>query len=140
MSDRQALADLVHRYADGVTRQDLEQWSSCWAEDARWWVGPNRTASGREAIVALLEDLLGRLEGVVQNVLNGVVSIDHGTARGQWYIIEHYRRVSGEAALVLGRYDDTYTYAGRDGGWLFASRTLVTSYHGPPDLSVSFTT
>lgn len=131
-----AIADLVHRYSDAVTRRDTAQWSSCWADDARWVLFADRTASGRDAIVGMFERAISALDVVVQNVLNGRVSVDGATADGQWYIMEHYRRATGETGLLLARYDDTYLDC--DGRWLFASRTLVPSYQGPPDLSGRF--
>jgi hypothetical protein len=133
---REDIADLVDRYADGVTRRDVAQWSSCWADDASWAISPTRVATGRDAIVAMLEQAFAILDGVVQNVLHGTVSIDGAAGRGRWYLIEHMRRVSGETTLLLARYEDTYVE--RDGCWLFSSRALVPSYQGPPDLSGAF--
>jgi len=133
---REAIADLVHRYSDAVTRNDLVQWSSCWADDARWTLSPERIACGRDEIVALFERAISTLEGVVQNVLNGTCSIDARRGTGRWYLVEHYRRITGEPELLLARYDDTYVE--RERRWLFASRTLVPSYQGPPDLSGAF--
>ena len=137
MTPRDAISDLVHRYSDGVTRRDVAQWTSCWADDARWSISADRTAVGREEIVALLAHALASLEGVVQNVLHGSVTIDGRTAAGRWHIVEYQRRVGGESRLLLAHYDDTYVE--RQGCWQFASRTLVRSYEGPPDLSGMFT-
>jgi ketosteroid isomerase-like protein len=133
---RDEIGELVHRYSDAVTRRDGVQWSSCWADDASWALSPARAVSGRDEIVQLWRAAMAGMEGVVHNVLHGAVSVDGATATGQWYISEHYRRVSGEAGLLLARYDDTYVK--QDGRWLFASRTLVPSYQGPPDLSGTF--
>ena len=134
-NDRDAISDLVHRYSDAVTRRDIAQWSACWSDSATWtW--PSRSAVGRDAIVALLHHALDSLDAVVQNVLHGALSSDADGVRGQWYIIEHVRRVSGDAGLLLARYDDTYVC--QDGHWLFDRRILVPSYQGPPDLSGTF--
>ena len=137
MTPRDAIADLVHRYADGVTCRDVAQWTGCWAEAACWSLSAERTAVGLEEIVALLERALATLDGVVQNVLHGAVTVDGSTAAGRWHIIEHFRRVDGETGLLLAHYDDTYVERG--GRWQFSSRTLVPSYQGPPDLSGTFT-
>lgn len=136
MSDRDEIADLVHRYADGVTRRDVEQWATCWDDDATWEISPARTATGRAGLVAMLEDAFAILDGVVQNVLNGTVTVTGDRGSGRWYLMEHLRRVSGEATLLLFRYEDTYVR--RNGSWLFSSRTLIPSYQGPPDLSGVF--
>jgi ketosteroid isomerase-like protein len=134
---QESIAELVHLYSDAVVRGDVDQWSRCWADDASWMLRPDRTATGRQAIVELWLRAMQSLDGVVQNVLHGTVSLDGpNEARGRWYIMEHFRRVTGEAGLLLAHYDDSYVH--RDGRWLFANRTLVPHYQGPPDLSGSF--
>src|SRR4051794_36482943 len=138
---RDEIAELVHRYADAVTRRDIPSWTACWASDATWSLRPDRTAVGLDQIVARLHSALASLEGVVQNVLNGSVRVDGpsgSAASGRWYIQEHLRRVTGEPMLLLAHYDDTYTK--QDSRWCFASRTLVMHYQGPPDLSGEFST
>lgn len=134
---REAISDLVHLYSDAVVRRDVTQWSSCWADDASWVLRSDRTAAGRQGIVELWQRAMQSLDGVVQTVLHGTVSLESETsAHGRWYITEHFRRITGEAGLLLAHYDDDYVH--RDGRWLFASRTLVPHYQGPPDLSGSF--
>jgi hypothetical protein len=132
----QLIGDLVHRYADAVTRRDVPRWADCWTEDACWELRADRVARGRAAIVDQLERALATLEGVVQSVLHGSVRVEGGKATGRWSLSEHYRRVGGEAGLLLFAYDDTYLE--REGRWLFGGRTLVPSYVGPPDLSGTF--
>jgi ketosteroid isomerase-like protein len=136
LEPRDAIAELVHRYSDAVSRRDIEQWTTCWADDASWSIRTDRTARGRDEIVALFHRALATLEGVVQNVLHGAVTVDGGAASGRWHIVEYYRRVGGEAGLLLAYYDDTYVE--RAGRWQFAGRTLVPSYQGQPDLSGTF--
>ena len=135
MDTRLELAILVHRYADAVSRRDIEQWAACWAEEASWTLRADRTVVGRVAIVALFHSVLNRLVIAVQNVLNGEVHIepDGESATGRWYIIEHLLAIDGETGMVLAYYDDSYVL--RDGRWLFTNRVLVCSYHGPTDLS-----
>jgi len=133
---RDAIAELVHRYADAVVRRDAEQWSSTWADDARWVLGPSRDVSGRDDIVKLWTAAVATFTAIVQNALNGEVTLDGDRGSGRWYIMEHYLRASGEPGILLAHYDDTYVR--RDGRWLFASRTLVVHYNGPPDLSAPF--
>jgi hypothetical protein len=135
-STRDLIAELVHRYADAVIHRDGGQWGSCWAEDARWILGPDRDVTGREAIVALWYKAMTGMEAVVQNVVNGAVDITADTASGRWYIMEHFKRASGDVGILLAYYDDTYVL--RDGKWLFASRTLTPQYQGAPDLSAKF--
>jgi len=135
-TDREQVEELVHRYADAVVRRDAAQWGSCWTDDARWVLGPTRDVVGRPAIVELWTKAMGTFDAVVQNVLNGEVRFDGSTATGRWYILEHFRRSSGEPGMLMAYYDDTY--AQLDGAWLFTSRALVAQYQGPPDLSAPF--
>ncbi len=135
-TDREQVEELVHRYADAVVRRDADQWGSCWTEDARWVLGPTRDVVGRPAIVELWTKAMGTFDAVVQNVLNGEVRFDGSTAMGRWYILEHFRRASGEPGMLMAYYDDTYALV--DGAWLFTSRALVAQYQGPPDLSAPF--
>jgi hypothetical protein len=134
---RSAIGDLVHRYSDAVTRRDDIQWSSCWDEDASWTLRSDRIAVGRDAIVEMWSKAMATLDGVVQVVLNGAVGVEGpSAARGRWYICEYFRPVGGGAGMLLAHYDDTYLRS--DDRWLFASRTLVPHYQGPPDLSGIF--
>ena len=133
---RDAIAELVHRYADAVVHFDGEQWGACWAPDANWVLGPGREVNGREAIVGLWHKAMGTFAAVVQNVVNGEVRIDGDRAAGRWYIMEHFRRANGEPGILLAFYEDTYVKV--DGQWLFASRQLHPQYQGPPDLSAPF--
>jgi ketosteroid isomerase-like protein len=142
MSDRDEISDLVHRYSDAVTRKDRAQWAATWAEDAWWDLGKGRLTRGRNNIVEFWQNAVDGLNIVVQMVHNGAVKVDGDTASGRWYVSEHVQRKVGKGSWVshgvlLAWYDDTYCRV--DGQWLFASRSLGSLYHGPPDLSGSFT-
>jgi hypothetical protein len=135
---REHLEELVHRYADAVGHRNADQWISTWAEDAQWVLGPGRDVHGREDILALWRRAISNFSSVVQNVLNGAVEVDEnaGTATGRWYIMEHFRRSSGEPGILLAYYDDSYVRVGPH--WQFSSRELVRHYMGAPDLSGEF--
>lgn len=137
-STREQIEELIHQYGDAVCLRNGDQWGATWADDARWVLGPGRDVAGRESIVALWHKAMGTFSSVVQNVLNGAVDIDEdaGTATGRWYIIEHFKRSSGEVGILLAYYDDTYVRVGNR--WHFSSRELVRQYAGPPDLSGEF--
>ena len=137
MSDRDDIRDLVHRYSDSVTRKDRALWAATWAEDAWWDLGKGRLTRGRDNIVEFWQKAVDGLAIVVQLVHNGVVTIDGDTATGRWYVSEHLERLTGVKGMLLAWYDDTYVLVG--GQWLFASRSLGSLYHGPPDLSGAFT-
>jgi hypothetical protein len=132
-----AIAELVHGYCDAVTRRDLDQWASCWAPEGRWEMRADRVATDPESRIAILRRAFDVLDGVVQMASNGsVTATGADTAAGRWYIVEHTRRTTGERGLLLAHYDDRYVRI--DGRWLFAARTLVRHYEGPPDLTGLF--
>ena len=135
---RDAIEDLVHKYADAVVRRDPNDWSSTWAPDAFWELGKDRRVEGRDAILSLWNSAMDGFRAVVQNVVNGTAQLDEhaGTGTGRWYIIEHWQRADDSRGILLAYYDDTYTRV--DGTWMFASRELVIQYGGPTDLSGTF--
>lgn len=139
MSERDAIADLVHRYADAVCRHDVDAWAATWDIDGVWEIGRGPTV-GRAAITAAFETAMGLFEAVVQLAHNGTATIDHGgagdTAHGRWYMSEAARTRTGRNLHYLGYYDDEYIR--RADGWHFARRTLTWLYDGPPDLSGRF--
>ena len=137
MTDRDEIVELVHRYSDAVCRKDREQWAACWSEDAWWDLGKGRLTRGRDGIVAFWQAAVDGLHVVVQLVHNGAVTIDGDAASGRWYVSEHMERGNGVKGILLAWYDDTYVRV--EGRWLFASRSLGSLYHGPPDLSGAFT-
>jgi len=130
------IRELVHRYSDAVVHQDREQWRSCWAAESHWELAPDRSVSGREAIVAHWEESVDSIEVVVQTVSNGAATTADERGEGRWYITEHVLRTNGTVNIMLAYYDDTYVCL--DGHWCFASRRLTRLYHGPPDLSGPF--
>jgi hypothetical protein len=135
---RDAIADLVHRYADAVVHRDEAQWAATWSDDATWELGRGRRVEGRDAIVALWSGAMDGFKAVVQNVLNGTTELDEqaGRGTGRWYIIEHWLGADDSRGILLAYYDDTYVRT--DSGWCFASRELIVQYAGPPDLSAPF--
>ena len=137
MTDRDDIADLVHRYSDAVCRKDRAQWADTWTDDARWDLGQGRVSTGKADIVDFWQQSVDRLVMVVQMVHNGTVTIDGHTAHGRWYLSEHVSRGNGVFGIILAWYDDTYVR--EDGNWLFSSRSLGSLYHGPPDLTGEFT-
>jgi hypothetical protein len=135
---RDDIEDLVHRYADAVVQRDADAWASTWALDARWSLAPGFEVTGREAIVKLWTKAMAGFAMVVQQVQNGTCALAGERGTGRWHVTEHYRRADGQVGMLLAHYDDEYVVEG--GSWRFASRTLVTHYSGPPDLSGTWST
>ena len=138
MTDREEIADLVHRYSDSVTRFDQPMWCATWANDAHWDLGKGRVFDGFDAIRTFWLSAMEQLVIVVQTVKNGTVAVaaDGATGTGRWYVDEHLHRRTGQKDILLAWYDDTYAHI--DGQWKFASRVLTRLYSGPADLSAEF--
>lgn len=135
---REAIQDLVHRYADGVVNYDGQQWGATWASDAEWTLAPGRELKGREAIIEFWHKAMAGFEAVIQTCLNGTCDLDEaaGTGTGRWHIQESFKRIDGTPGILLAHYDDKYVLEA--GEWKFADRKLVRHYHGAPDLSAEF--
>jgi len=132
-----AVADLVHSYADAVCRFDPDQWGANWTGDAEWDMG--RGAVTGAAIVDTWTSIMATMVAVIHVVHNGTSEVDEsaGTGTGRWYITEQLRMGDGADATLVGWYDDEYRRV--DGRWLFAKRVLHPLYMGPPDFSGVFT-
>jgi hypothetical protein len=139
VADYVEISRLINRYADAVVHRNGVQWSSCWADDAHWELGPGRTVEGKQAITALWYQAMGGFAAVFHVIHNGEVwegdDADH--ASGRWYISENYQRSDGTRGILLAHYDDTYVR--REGRWRIASRKLTAHYAGAQDLSGTFT-
>ena len=66
---REAIAELVHRYADAVVHRNGEQWGNCWAVESRWILSADRDVVGRDAIVGLWAKAMTGMAAVVNVVL-----------------------------------------------------------------------
>ncbi len=131
-ADELAIRNLVSRYADAVNRRDADAWAATWSKDGEWSVMGNPT-KGREAVVALWQQLMGGLSWVVQLTYGGTIEVAGDEGTGVWYLTEKMKRPDGTAASSVGVYHDRYV---REGGeWVFASRRFDALYMGPPDLS-----
>jgi uncharacterized protein (TIGR02246 family) len=138
--DYLAIQRLIGRAADAVTRRDLEQFISCWTEDAVWAVGLSRgTLTGRDTILESMRTILKDIDAIIQTVDNGEAWYDEGgpdVAHARFYITELVRRPTGENLLLRFFYTDRVLRT--DKGWLFAARQLNPLYVGPYDLSGPF--
>jgi hypothetical protein len=137
-SDRDALIQLHHRYADAVRsgiEAGAEAWAATWTDDGHWEL-PGRSVHGRDAIVALWRTSMAKQVHVVQLYLSSTFDIDGDTASGRVQLVELVDSVDGSRGMLAGHYDDTYRRT--PDGWKFASRTLTTYYRGATDLSGTF--
>lgn len=132
VADELAIRDLVARYAQAVTHRDEAAWGATWAKDGEWSV-MGREAKGREAAVALWNELMGSLSFIVQMATTGNIQLAGDRATGGWTVTEHGKFGNGSPLFTIGLYDDVYVRSPE--GWCFQSRAFRPLYAGPPDLS-----
>jgi ketosteroid isomerase-like protein len=136
IEDEISLRNLMARYVDAVFRHDADAWIATWSEDCRWQL-MDAPVEGRDAILALWRQMMAGFEFALLLPSSCLFQIAGERAHGHWYLQEFMRDQSGNASAAISRYDDTYVK--RNGGWLFQTRRYRVIYHGPPDLSGSFT-
>jgi len=127
--DERQIRALVARYLEAVSRFDAATLATTWAINGRWHLGP-RTVVGRDAIVALWEQIIARYESrIVQLMADAQVHAAPGGATGRFTFLEIARK-AGESTdhLEVGRYTDTF---GRESGqWVFSERRFTLIYRG----------
>lgn len=123
-NDRQAIADLIHRYAELVDAGDFDGVGELL--DRASFGGPRTPAvTGAQNIAALFGMTTRRFEcGTPRTrhlVLNLIVEVDGATAtaRSTFCVVQATDRVPLQP-IVVGRYDDTF--ARDEQGWHFTER------------------
>ena len=125
--DEHEIRALVARYLDAVRRSDATMVASTWAADGQWHVGP-RTVVGRDAIVELWKQIIGRYESrIIQLMVESQVNAAAGGATGRFTFLE-FARKAGESKdhVEVGRYADTFTR--ENGLWVFSQRRFTLIY------------
>lgn len=136
LEDELALRNLMSRYIDAVNRRDAQAWAATWDDNASWNLLGN-DVRGKENIVALWQQMMAGFEFALMMPGSCLFSVDGDTATGHWYLQEFTRDTTGSSGVVLSRYLDTYSK--REGQWLYQSREYSLLYHGPADLSGTYT-
>lgn len=130
IEDRQALRDLVGRYALAADDMDLQTMSSLFTKTARFGtVDGSNLQVGRDAII---EYFRSRFRGPRFHTMNEhLVEWDEGDAnRASGVVTAHSEAWSGQELYVAAiRYHDRYSRL--EGGWLFEERILGFLYLVP---------
>ena len=133
VADELAIRNLVARYCHAIADRDDKAWAECWSAESEWSV-LGQVSSGREAILARYQSLVGGLRFVEQVATDGVIEVEGDAARGRWRISETIFPKQGPAMVNRGSYADSYR-RDRDGVWRFARREFKANYFGAPELS-----
>ena len=134
-TDRRAIDDLAHVYADAVCRDDRDAWIETWTDDGVWNIGRGEIV-GRDAVSEAFAAAMNLFESVVHLAGSGTAVVEGDRATGRRYMHELARTSTGRTIEYHGYYDDSYTRTGT--GWRFAERRLVWLYQGPADGSGGF--
>lgn len=129
VEDRAAIRDLRFRYHTAVNDRDFEAIGRLFVEDGLADLGASGSARGREAIVALYREAVGRVPFLRQFIHNHLVTLESDSARGR-SDLEARLAQDGESIVVAARFDDEYVRAA-DGGWRFRSLRLAVDFAVP---------
>ncbi|MEU0565242.1 nuclear transport factor 2 family protein [Nonomuraea sp. NPDC005983] len=145
LEDREAIRDVLYKYARGADRCDLELFKSCYwpdATDYHWFFNGNAHAFADYVI-----PLLAQIDNSQHSITNPIIELDGDRAfvECQWYVLHHMELADGSGRYVdqqlEGRYVDVFER--RDGVWKILHRHTVTEagrefvvpglYQGVPD-------
>lgn len=129
IADRQAIHDVIMRFARGIDRCDEELLRSCFHEDSYDDHGHFK-GNGQDFahfIVGSIAERAHHTTHSIQNVLIEPDPNDPDSASGESYVVAYLRRTGDDGKEWLdqfaGRYIDRF--ARRDAVWRIASRTVV---------------
>jgi ketosteroid isomerase-like protein len=125
--DREAIRDLVARYAHCVWRKDVNGAVSLFAEDGEMDTGDRPAIRGRAALLAEYGRMITgpQFQPFVHNHL---IELHGDTATGMCYL-DLRATVEGTSMIGSGYYDDRYVRVG--GEWKFQWRKLTMDYFVP---------
>ena len=120
LADRQAIVEVIDRYATSLDAKDYERFKTCFSEDAVVHysddlVGPEPTAAYAESVLAQFahtQHLLGNYD----------ITLDGDRASARTYMHASHVTSEGGIWVVGGTYIDRFER--RDGDWKIVERTL----------------
>jgi ketosteroid isomerase-like protein len=126
LADKEAIRDLVRRYAHCVWKEDADGAIDLFADDGQMEIG-ERSITGREALLGAYRAMLVGLD-LQPFVHNHVIELAGDRAAGTCYL-DLRATMDGKSMLGSGRYDDRYVRTAK--GWKFASRRLTMKFLVP---------
>ena len=126
MSDRQAIADILHRHCRGLDRADSAALQSCYWPDAEVdygsYVGPAQDFAG--LVVAALQDNYELTRHALSNML---IDLQASRARCETYVTADHLLPGAALEMCFGgRYLDLLEK--RDGQWRILHRRVVMDW------------
>lgn len=106
IEDRLTIADLLHRYTDGIDRRDFEAVADCFTADAHLdYRSSGGPAGARDEVVGWLAEALAAVGLTRHHVTNQRVTLDGDRAHSEALFL-HPMQLGGTTLLVGGRYVD----------------------------------
>ncbi len=127
LADREAIRDLVLRYAHYVWEKDVAAIVGLFTDDGEMDTGDSPTIKGKEALLEAYQRTLagGEFQPFVHN---HVIDLRGDAATGTCYL-DLRASVDGRSMIGSGQYRDRYDRVGDQ--WKFSSRRLTMSYFVP---------
>lgn len=122
--DKQAITEVVYRYARGIDRMDAETVASCYHDDATDDHGVFMGSASE--FVAWVMPVLATMERTMHFIGNVLIDLEGERARVESYFIAHHVIAAPEGKLhtiAAGRYFDRMEK--RAGAWRIAHRQAV---------------
>ena len=127
LEDESAIRDLVAKFADAATRNDMALLATVWKVNAVFTIEEplKNVRNGVDEIVGLVSQLRGNKEFFVQYAHSGVIELNADRATARWIMRETGK--GGEKYYhVAGMFFDSLEKI--NGKWLFAERTWRFAY------------
>jgi hypothetical protein len=125
---RQAIADVIYRYARGIDRLDFDLVRSCYHPDA--YDDHGSFAGSVEEFIDAAASFLPRWTATQHFMGNMLIEVEGDRARAETYAVAYHRREdtdgNGKDDVLGIRYVDRFEC--RDGAWKIAHRVVVTEW------------
>lgn len=136
-ADRLSIRELIDAYAHCADRRDAKGQMALFAEDARFLVFMDATATeptqelhGRHSLAPVFDNL-NSYQATTHFNGQSTVSLDGARATGESYCLAHHVSAgeAGQRTIMVAsiRYLDEFA-KGADGEWLFAERRLMVDW------------
>jgi uncharacterized protein (TIGR02246 family) len=132
---REAIRELIHAYGHALDHRDFVAFAALFEPEQGTWVGGFGSATGRDAIFALMDERIGHAEEPVEPTSHHVftnIQLDvdgaEASATTKWIFVVP----SPEGApqwRFLGHYEDRFVR--RDGRWYFLRREAFSDIAPP---------
>lgn len=124
LADRQAIVEVIDRYATSLDSKEYERFQTCFSEDAIVHYGEDLV--GPVAAAAYAESVLSRYEFTQHLLGNYEIALDGDRASARTYLHASHITSEGEIWVVGGTYVDRLER--RDGEWKIVERDLVPKW------------